>query len=556
MGLREYKAKRDFRKTAEPAPKRKSSRGALLFVIQKHDASRLHYDFRLELDGVLKSWAVPKGVPFEKADKRLAMHVEDHPLDYARFEGIIPKGQYGGGTVMVWDIGTWEPLGGDPRRDLEKGKLHFALHGEKLDGEWTLVAMHGGEENAWLLLKSGESMRPVSKKRDDESVLSGRTMKQIATDKDAEWQSNRKEKKSGADFKKKIREKAAEIEHEQEQVAPRSPDSLKKLPSTKPAFVDPMKAKLVENPPQSDDWIFELKFDGFRAITIKRGASIELISRNQKSLTKKFPELIDPLRALPARDAVIDGEIVALDAEGRSSFQLLQAYEMHEKRPPICYYAFDLLHLDGKDLRRLPLVQRKSLLENLLTDAPDEIRFSASLEGDVAKLLEQIKQHGLEGLIGKKRDSQYETGRRSGAWVKIKVTNEQEFVIGGYSEPQGSRKFFGALLVGFYEKGGLLFASKVGSGYSEKTLRELFQKMKPLIHESCPFANLPTKRGGRWGQGITRAEMKRCTWIEPRLVCQVRFNEWTRDGGLRAPVFLGLRDDKPPKDVVRENPSR
>ncbi|MEA3188801.1 MAG: bifunctional non-ous end joining protein LigD, partial [Chthoniobacter sp.] len=541
------------------------------FVIQKHDASRLHYDFRLELDGVLKSWAVPKGVPFAKGDRRLAMHVEDHPLDYARFEGIIPKGQYGGGTVMVWDIGTWEPMGSpNPARDLAEGKLHFALRGKKLDGEWTLIAIKNArEENAWLLLKSGEAIHAISKKRDDESVLSGRTMARIAAERDAEWQSNRKQDTSGRPFKENIRGKMKELGKPESRKkiplvrAKKSatsfpaflPSLSKNLPRTKPAFVEPMKAKLADAPPAGEGWIYELKFDGFRALAIKRGQTVELLSRNNKDLSKKFPDLIPAVQGLRVENAVIDGEIVALDEQGRSSFQLLQAYEMNEEQPPICFYAFDLINLDGRNLASLPLTDRKAALEKLLGDAPESIRFSASLSGDVHKLLAEVKQRGLEGVIGKRSDSLYEIGKRSGSWVKLKVTNEQEFVIGGYTAPQGARKFFGALLVGFYEKKQLVFTAKVGTGFSEKLLRELHRRFASERRESCPFVNLPTKRSGRWGQGITNAEMKRCTWIEPRFVCQVRFTEWTRDAGLRHPAFLGMRDDKDPREVVREKPA-
>lgn len=539
MSLREYKAKRDFQRTAEPAAKRQRSRGALKFVIQKHAASRLHYDFRLELDGVLKSWAVPKGLPTKKGDRRLAMMVEDHPLAYERFEGIIPPGEYGGGTVMVWDVGTWEGLGSDqPARDLTEGKLHLALHGKKLEGEWTLIALKNADEkNAWLILKSGESMRAIAKKHDDESILTQRTMQQIAAAHDAEWHSHR------PDEKKKPRAKTKAV------AVP------KNLPAARPTFVEPMKAKLVAQVPTGDEWMFELKFDGFRALALKRGAELELLSRNQKNLAGKFAELVTALKKLSCHEAVLDGEIVALDAQGRSSFQLLQAYELNQERPPICFYAFDLLNLEGRDLRSLPLSERKKMLEKILRDAPDEVRFSGALEGEVTPLLVKIRELGLEGLIGKKRDSIYETGRRSGAWVKLKITQQQEFVIGGYTAPQGTRQYFGALLAGVYEKGKLLFTAKVGTGFSAKVLRALHARLQPLRRESCPFANLPTARHGRWGDGITRADMKRCTWVEPELVAQVRFTEWTRDEGLRHPAFLGLREDKAASEVRRERPA-
>jgi len=532
MALREYRKKRDFKVTREPRAARKSSKGAPLFVIQKHAASHLHYDFRLEMGGVLKSWAVPKGPPFAHEEKRLAMQVEDHPLDYARFEGIIPEGQYGGGTVMVWDIGTWEPLSENPARDLEHGKLHLLLHGKKLEGEWRLVQLRKNDRgNEWLLIRQGPSLKALSKKRDDESVLTGRSMKQIAADRDAEWDSRPAQKKAPKE------KRAAKRAH--------APVDLKAR------FIEPMKAKLVDKPPPGD-WVYELKWDGYRAIGIKGGDDAILLSRNNKDLTGKFPEIAEALKKLPCRDAILDGEIVALDAKGRSSFQLLQEYQMNTSRPPLAWYVFDLLSLNGKDLTGLPLTERKERLAELLKDAPEPIRPSPALDGAYEDLLAQVRKHGIEGLVGKRADSKYEPGRRSGAWIKVKVLNNQEFVIGGFTPPAGSRRYFGALLVGYYEGKQLLFASKVGTGYSAKVLKAVFEQMKPLRAATCPFANLPTKRTGRWGQGITRSEMAKCTWVEPRLVCEVRFTEWTRDGGLRHPAFLGLREDKAANEVVRE----
>ena len=558
MSLREYERKRDFKKTAEPKPRAAKTRSKQLsYVIQKHDASRLHYDFRLELDGALKSWAVPKGVPFAKGDKRLAVHVEDHPLDYANFEGVIPAGQYGGGTVMVWDKGTWECLGGDPREDLASGKLHFALHGEKLDGEWTLVKIRSAEDNQWLLIKSGESTRPISSKRDDESILTQRTMRQIAGDRDAEWQSNRVEKapRLAATLKARIAANA-ERAPSTKATAPPVPRNKKSATAARaPQFVEPMKAKLVDEPPRGSDWIYELKFDGFRALAIKDGKSVEVLSRNQKDLGRKFPEIVAGVRKIAADRAVIDGEIVALDSAGRSSFQLLQAFEMGEERPPICLYAFDLLRLEDDDLTALPLMERKQRLQELLQQPPEPLRFSASIEGDPQKLLSEVKARGLEGIIGKQRDSLYESGRRSGAWIKLKCLNEQEFVIGGFTPPQGTRKHFGAILVGYFEGETLKFAGKVGTGFNTKLLGAIHSRFEKLRRPTCPFANLPEKSGGRWSQNITPAEMRRCTWVEPELVAQVKFTEWTRDDKLRHPVFLGLRDDKPARHVVRERPS-
>jgi bifunctional non-homologous end joining protein LigD len=561
MSLREYERKRDFKRTAEPParkpPRRKTS--SAKFVIQKHDASRLHYDFRLELDGTLKSWAVPKGVPFARGDKRLAVHVEDHPIDYADFEGIIPEGQYGGGTVMVWDRGTWENLGGDAERDLAAGKLHFALAGEKLKGEWTLVRTRsesGGKEQ-WLLIKSGADMKPLSKKRDDESVLSGRSMRKIAAARDKEWQSNRPGNERDT-LRSRIRKRlVAHAAATPPRARARAPVTVSPaLTTSKSArFISPMKARLVTAPPAEGAWVYELKFDGFRALAIKSGAHVDLYSRNANLLSQKFPEVVEALEQLKTRDAIIDGEIVALDAEGRSSFQLLQSYELGEERPALCYYAFDLLRLDGRDLRGEPLYKRKDELEQLLRKAPPTIRFSANISGSPRQLLAEVKARGLEGLIGKLRDSPYESGRRSGAWIKLKCVNEQEFVIGGYTPPQGARKYFGALLVGYYEADRLRFAGKIGTGFNTTLLRVLHSRLQKLIRPTTPFADLPEKRGGQWTQNITPAMMRRCTWVEPELVCEAKFTEWTRDGKLRHPVFVGMREDKEGASVVRETPS-
>lgn len=529
MSLREYARKRDFARTAEPKGEKAATHPrALRFVIQKHDASRLHYDFRLELEGALKSWAVPKGPPYARGEKRLAMHVEDHPLDYAGFEGIIPKGQYGGGTVMVWDTGTYEPLSEDPAGELAGGKLHFLLHGKKLEGEWSLVRIRGESGNEWLLIKNDTSVEPVSKKHDDESVLTGRSMAQIAAARDAEWQSDRAETVKP----KRVAAKAA-------------------LPAPAAKFIEPMAAKVVAAPPLGD-WLYELKFDGFRALAIKHGREVQLLSRNNKDLAGKFPEVVEAVRTIAAPNFFLDGEIVAVDEQGRSSFQLLQQYEMGEERPPLFYYAFDLLQLGDRDLRERPLRERKDELERLLAGAPETIRYSAPLGGDVHHLLAEIKARGLEGVIGKRPDSHYESGRRSGAWIKLKCVNEQEFVIGGYTPPAGTRRHFGALLVGYFEGVKLKFAGKVGTGFNTAGLKALFARFQPLRRATCPFANLPERQAGRWSQGITPAEMKRCTWVDPRMVCQVKFSEWTSDAKLRHPVFLGLREDKEARAVMRE----
>jgi bifunctional non-homologous end joining protein LigD len=527
VSLKEYARKRDFRITAEPEAKRlEVSKNR--FVVQKHDARRLHYDFRLEMGGTLKSWAVPKGFPYTRGEKRLAVHVEDHPVAYADFEGKIPEGQYGGGTVMVWDRGTFEPLSKTPEKELENGKLHFILHGEKLEGEWYLVRLRDGD-NQWLLIKGGEDMKPLSKKLDDTSVLSGQNMKELSRG-DRIWQSREAPKEGRVGRKTKRAVKAAAL----------------------PLFVEPMKAKLVAAPPPHGNWLYEIKFDGWRALALKGGSQARLLSRNEQDFGAKFPEIMESIAALDAQDAVIDGEIVALDEKGRSSFQLLQAYDIGQDRPPIFFYAFDILQLDGHDLKNLPLTERKSQLQNLLKNPPGVIRYSAALGNKLEPLLEQVRQLGLEGLIGKLAGSAYEPGRRSGSWIKLKLVLEQEFVIGGYTDPEGSRRYFGSVIVGFYEGEKLLCAAKVGTGFNDALLRRLHSQFRKIERASCPFANLPVPRGSKYGQAITAAEMKYCHWIEPKMVCQVKFSEWTRDGRLRQPVFLGLREDKDPTEVVRE----
>jgi bifunctional non-homologous end joining protein LigD len=316
-------------------------------------------------------------------------------------------------------------------------------------------------------------------------------------------------------------------------------------------FIEPMKARLVTAPP-GGEWIYEIKLDGFRALALKTGSHVQLLSRNQKDFSKKFPDLADGLARLPAKDAIIDGEIVALTPSGSSSFQLLQAYDLGLKHPPIFFYAFDLLRLNGVDLRNNPLVVRKAFLEKLLKKVPEVIRYSASLKGKVGELLKHARRLGLEGLIGKRKDSPYEPGRRTGAWIKIKLRHEQELVIGGFTDPEGSRQRFGALLVGYYAKGALRFAGKVGTGFSDKLLDHLYERFKELTIPDCPFVNLPERKSSRYSQGFTAAGMRRYHWVKPSLICQVRFAEWTKDGKLRQPAFLGLREDKDAKKVIRE----
>ena len=495
--LAKYHAKRDFTRTREPkgARARKASGS---FVVQKHAATRLHFDFRLEIDGVLKSWAVPKGIPTVAGQRNLAVMVEDHPLDYGGFEGTIPKGQYGGGTVMLWDRGTFRVGGDDPATALLEGKLHLFLEGKKLRGEWALVRMHG-EEKQWLLLKAGESLKP-ERRVWDRSVSTHRAMEEIA--------------------------ETLEL----------------------PDFVEPMKAKLLTELPAGDGWLYELKFDGYRFLGAKAGREVRLWSRAHNDFTARFPAVAKALAALKVKAALVDGELVVPDEKGRPSFQLIQNAD---EKTPVHAFLFDLLEVEGKDIRGESLESRRARLAALLPKHADTLHFSAELTGDPQQLLADIAQQELEGLIAKRRDSKYEPGRRSGAWAKIKCVREQEFVIGGFTTPKGSRSHFGALLIGYYRGKELIFAGKVGTGFNDKTLASLYKQMLVVRSARCPFAALPTQRS-RWSTPFTRAELARCTWLKPALVAQVRFTEWTDDGVLRHPAFLGLREDKKAREVRRE----
>jgi len=495
------------------------------------------------------------------------VEVEDHPIEYENFEGVIPEGNYGGGTVMVWDHGTYYVYGEQPSQSLREGKLHLVLDGRKAKGEWTLVRIRSdSQKNQWLLLKTGSSARPPSKKLEDQSAKTGRTMKQIARDRDAEWESDRDEpvteSASGARSILRTRIKAAlkkkeEVGlvgslHRKDGGRPGAPSLPTDLPSARARFIEPMKARLAEKPSADGDWSYELKFDGIRLIAVKTGKKVSLLSRNKNELAGRFPEIVEAIGKLPARECVIDGEVVALDAEGRSSFQLLQARDMERRKSPVYFYAFDLLQLDGGSLIALPLKARKDVLEKLCADAGDPIRYSAEIGDDARALLEEVKRRGLEGIVAKQRNSVYEPGRRSGAWIKLKCVNEQEFVIGGYTPPEGSRKYFGAILVGYYKENRLMFAGKVGTGFTANSLSALHKKFRAEERDDCPFEDLPSKQNGKWVQAITPSMMRKLHWVNPVFVCEIKFAEWTRDGKLRAPVFLGLRDDKKPKEVGRE----
>jgi len=525
--LREYAAKRDHTRTPEPAATSGTGsggrKGVHRFVIQKHEASHLHYDWRLEMQGVLRSWAVPKGPPTKLREARLAMHVEDHPLNYADFEGTIPPGNYGAGTVMVWDRGEYEDLTGNPAAAFHAGKLHIIMRGEKLKGEWILVKDRREEDsNKWLLIKAGEPLPPISAKVDDTSVVSGRSMRAIAEAKDAQWQSNR----------------------------PATPTATSKRrpkrPTAAPKYVEPMQCKPVTVLPEDEHWTFEIKFDGYRCIAVKSGSEVTLFSRNEKTLNRRFPEVVKALRVVPG-DFVVDGELVALDEQGRPSFQLLQNNESNDRR--VYFYAFDLLNSGGEALLNLPIERRRDRLSELLPSPADPLRLSPLLQASAGKIVEAISQLGLEGVVGKRSGSRYEPGERSGAWIKQRTNREQEFVIGGYTP--GARGF-DALLAGVYEGDELMFVAKVKNGFVARTRDEISAMLKKLTVLSCPFINLPEKKSSRWGESLTAEKMKECRWVRPKLVCQVAFVEWTDAGHLRHCTFVCMREDKTPSKVVRE----
>jgi bifunctional non-homologous end joining protein LigD len=541
--LADYRRKRDLAKSGEPAGGARPISWVPSFVIQKHDATRLHYDFRLEADGVLKSWAVPKGLPTKVGDKALAIEVEDHPLDYGGFEGTIPEGNYGAGTVMLWDRGVYA-LEGDFAAAHRAGKIHVALAGAKSRGEWTLVRMPArGQETKtnWLIIRNHTSTRlkattqPVPR---DKSVLTGRTMEQIAA--------GRKPAARKAARRKRTAAKAATGDDD-EAAVPRA--------AGPPKFIEPMKALGVTAIP-AGEWHSEIKFDGYRALgLIQRGKAAQLWSRNEKALGPAYPEVTAALAKLKCTDAIVDGEVVALDAKGRSHFQLLQQRERAEARPPIHYYVFDLLRLDGRSYVNEPIERRRAVLKKLLGPAKGVVRLSASFDASPEKLLEQARKLGLEGIVAKAAGSLYEPGRRSGMWLKCRISSEQEFVIGGYTPPEGARRYFGALLLGYYQGQELMYAGKVGTGFDENRLAEIHGQLAARVRPTCPFANLPAKNRPRFGEPMNAAAMARVHWVRPEVVGQVRFAEWTADGRLRHPVFIGVRKDKRAREVVREAPA-
>jgi len=544
MALKEYKQKRKFAATPEPQGGKPSAK-VLQFVVQKHDASHLHYDFRLEMEGVLKSWAIPKGPSLNPADKRLAMMVEDHPFDYKDFEGIIPAGNYGAGTVMVWDEGTYESLeetnGTKAAQEkalmkgLREGSLKFRMNGSKLKGEFALVRTKGRGENSWLLIKHRDKFateKPVTDK--DKSVVSKKSLEQIAKNPKAkEWISNKGAKAGRAASKdgKKVG-------------AGGTPAKGKK--STMPKDVSPMLATLVDKPFDEEGWSYEIKWDGYRALAYLKKGKVELRSRNNKSFEKYYP-VYEALKEWPV-NAVLDGELVVLNDKGQSNFNGLQNWRS-EADGELIYYVFDLIWLEGKDLMGLPLSERRELLKDIV---PEEgmIRYSESFDTSGTEFYAAAQKMGLEGIMAKKAESLYTPGIRSREWLKIKTTMRQEVVIGGYTKNEGTSKLFSSLLVGVYEQGKLVYTGKIGTGFTEKMQAAMMKQFKPLEQKQSPFGIKPdVNKPSRFRPDPPDAK---ATWLKPKLVCEVSFREMTEDGVMRHPSFEGMREDKGAKEVVRE----
>ncbi len=558
MALEVYHKKRKFNETSEPKGRVKRNSADLKFCVQKHAASHLHYDFRLELDGVLKSWPIPKGPSLNPAEKRLAMMVEDHPLDYITFEGNIPEGNYGAGNVIVWDIGTYTSDASKTRAEneeilragLKKGHMDFTLAGKKLKGRFSLIKIKNRfskKDNAWLLIKKDDeyaSNKDITK--DETSAISNKTLK---TPDPKPSRHNppshplRNQDNFGAQNFPAAQSPA---------LLPRA--SFKEELGGLPKNVRPMLATLIDKSFDDPNWIYEIKWDGYRAIAQiqhkNKTAKVHLYSRNNLSFDDKYPQIVEALQNIK-HDAVLDGEVVALDKDGKSNFELLQNVGKNDNKnkTELNYIIFDILHLDGKDLTKLPLEERKVILKSILAESSFRnplIRYSDHINKSGIKFFNESKKLGLEGIIAKKKDSPYEKDVRSKNWLKIKTTARQEAVIAGFTAPQGARKLIGALILGVYEQGELTYIGHTGGGFDAEGLKSIYNKLKPLITKDCPFTIVPK----------TNAP---ATWVKPKLVCEVKFENWTGQGdaqrSMRQPIFLGLREDKNPKDVVRESSS-
>ena len=540
--LAEYNKKRDFKKTAEPAGKRASSEGGNRFIVQKHDASRLHWDFRLEADGVLKSWAVTKGPSPDPEIKRLAVRTEDHPMAYADFEGIIPAGEYGGGTVMLWDRGTWAPVPGKSWKDIDKGHLHFTLEGERMKGEWLLIRLKGkpGEKREnWLLRKLSDEYAEEGDalvERGLTSVLTGRSMAEIAGDKQGEYSL----KGVRGDKFTEVMAKAAK---RNKALGRKANPKARREPGKPPKFRPPQLATLVDAVPAGNGWMHEIKFDGYRAMAACAGDQVRIYTRKGLDWSDKFVPLVESFAALDLPPCLIDGEIVAYDAGGNPSFSALQTvlkrgHGSQKDSDKLSFHAFDLVELDGKDLAGLSNIERKERLEALLAGAEPPIHFADHVIGAGEKLYRAMCKAGQEGIISKTIDGKY-ASKRSRNWVKVKCTLRQEFVVIGWKKSSAQGRPFSSLLLAQHEKGELVYKGNVGTGFNQDTLADLAKRMKPLERKTAPAE-------------VGRPESRGVTWIEPKLVAEVAFAEFTHDGSVRHGSFLGLREDKKAKDVVPE----
>ncbi|HHZ00684.1 MAG TPA: DNA ligase, partial [Tissierellia bacterium] len=505
VGLKEYNQKRNFEKTTEPEGKPEYSEDSLRFVVQHHLASRDHFDFRLEWKGVLLSWAVPKGPSYNTRDKRLAVRVEDHPLEYRNFEGTIPKEEYGGGVVMIWDEGYWEPYV-NVEDGLSEGMLKFVLKGKRLKGKWALVRMKGKAGEAsdnWLLLKEKDEYA-----KDEEgiskytsSIRTGRTM--------------------------------AEIEEGQGEKFVKNPFSR----------ADVQLAKLVKTIPDGDEWLYEMKYDGYRILAFIEGNGVRLMTRNGNDITNRFNTIGSSLIDLAkGRAMVLDGEIVVADESGRTDFQALQSYLQNRQSQNLFYIIFDLLALDGEDIRGQTLIERKEKLRSLMQDAPGNLHYSRHVKGHGKESFAAACRAGMEGIIGKKADSVY-SGKRNGDWIKIKCDKRQEFVIGGYSLSDKRISGVSSLLLGFYDGEALVYAGRAGTGISESEMEILEREFEGLKRSDPPFRKVPRLKSN-----------EKIIWLEPKLAAEIKFAEWTRDNLLRHASYLGLRKDKDPKGIKKERP--
>jgi bifunctional non-homologous end joining protein LigD len=554
--LARYRSMRDFAVTAEPAGGARASskrRGAtkLPFVVQKHAASHLHYDFRLGWNGVLKSWACAKGPSYNPKDRRLAVEVEDHPIEYGGFEGIIPQGQYGGGTVMVWDQGTWLPQLGyeNVTGALREGHLKFTLEGTKLHGKWALIRMTPRDDRPsskpnWLLIKEHDPFErgPNDAAITDEapnSAVTGRSLDQIAAEEDHVWNS-KDTAKPGQAWRRKASSNAA---RPTKTPNPFSPRDLKELPrEPQPDFLPPQLALEATAPPSTSEWLHELKLDGYRIQARKSGKQIQLLTRKGLDWTHRMATVAKAVAALPAHDVTLDGELVVLGPDGNASFAALQASFQDGEAHPLTYFAFDLLHLDGHSTRELPLRERKELLAALLPKDSETLRLSEDIAGDGVSIFQHACKLHAEGIISKRADAPYR-GARNASWLKSKCLREQEFVIAGFTPSTEGPGRIGSLILGYYLSGQLIYAGRTGTGFTQQRKRDLHQQLTAIKVADSPFTNMP------------REARRGVTFVQPKLVAQVRFATWTADNLVRQAAFLGLREDKPAPEITREGPT-